>query len=285
MRSNAYGRLSSFEPERAWLRFSKVAGEPIALRASGLGCIKRAFYACSMLLSLCTGVATASASEQPLPISEVVSMSTSGLPPQKQIERIHDTRTSYALRGSDFAKLKAAGVSDAVLDYLQQSFVDDVDLLTLYWVTGEGLGGGSAFYPQPADVEHMVSGYGTASHSAPGRYLPSLPPGVPDWVSSDLAPFSAKRISVSDILAMSRRGDSDSQIIDQLHNAQLQTLGGAPAPKTIRTRPLAPISGSELARLKDEGLSDAVLDELQSRFLGQYVALERLRYQNAGKKK
>jgi len=261
--------------------FSKVAGRPIALRASGLGCFKRTFYACLVFLSLWMCVATALASEQPLPISEVVSMSTSSLPPQKQIERIHDTRTSYALRGSDFAKLKAAGVSDAVLDYLQQSFVDDVDLLTLYWVTGEGLGGASAFYPQPADVERMVSGYGTA----PGRYLPSLPPGVPDWVSSDLAPFSAKRVSVSDILAMSRRGDSDSQIIDQLHNAQLQTLGGAPAPKTIRTRPLAPISGSELARLKDEGLSDAVLDELQSRFLAQYVALERLRYQNAGKKK
>ena len=81
------------------------------------------------------------ASKTPLPVSDVVKMSESGAESEDVIERIRASGTTYALRGSDFGKLKAAGVLDLVLDYLQQSFVDNVDLLSRYSATGPRLGG------------------------------------------------------------------------------------------------------------------------------------------------
>jgi hypothetical protein len=117
----------------------------------------------------CIGIGIALASTQPLPISDVVKMSQSGVPPAKLIERVRSTRTSYALRGSDYGKLKAVGVSDAVLDFLQQSLVNDVDLLTRYWTGGSSLGGCKSCYPQPVDMDRMASGYGGADSNAAGR--------------------------------------------------------------------------------------------------------------------
>ena len=212
--------------------------------------------------SALSGCATP-ASKTPLPVSDVVKMSESGAEPEDVIERIRVSGTTYALRGSDFGKLKAAGVLDPVLDYLQQSFVNDVDLLTRYSVTGPRLGGCSFCYPQPLDLNHMVSGYGVASSESPGQHRPGLPAGVPDWVPSSLGGIGSKRIFVSDILDMSRRGVPNSQIIDLLHHARLQN-----------------VSGSEFARLRSEGVSDAVLDEIQARLLAEIVQAARLRYQN-----
>jgi len=48
---------------------------------------------------------------QPLAIAEAVKMSQSGTPPEEVIQRIRSSRTTYALRGSDFGKLKGVGVS------------------------------------------------------------------------------------------------------------------------------------------------------------------------------
>ncbi|HEV8646403.1 MAG TPA: hypothetical protein VGR01_12640, partial [Burkholderiales bacterium] len=79
------------------------------------------------------------------PISEVVNLSKGG-PPERVVNRIRTARTTYALRGSDFGKLADAGVQPKVLDHLQQSFYDDVDLLTRYWVLGESPGGCTSCY-------------------------------------------------------------------------------------------------------------------------------------------
>ena len=43
------------------------------------------------------------------------------------IAKMRTSQTTYALRGSDFGKLREVGVPPPVLDYMQQSFVDDVD--------------------------------------------------------------------------------------------------------------------------------------------------------------
>ena len=221
--------------------------------------------------------------KQPLPISDVVKMSESGMSPEEVVQRIRASRTTYALRGSHFAKLQAAGVSDEVLDYLQQSFVDDVDLLTRYWVAGETLGGCSSCYPQPVNLDATISGFGAAD--TPGRYRPGLPPGVPEWVATDRGGLRSKPISVSDILGMSKRGEPDSKIVDSLRNSRLERLTTASGVKAIRTHPLAGLSGAEFARLKTAGVSDAVLDELQRCYLAQFVEVQRLRYQNWGRKK
>ncbi len=112
----------------------------------------KAIFAMICVVVLSAGTAFAS----PLPISEVVKMGGSGARPQDVIQRLRASQTSYALRGSDFGKLKAAGVSDEVLDYLQQSFVSNVDQLTRYSVIGPRLGGCSYCYPQPVDLDRMV---------------------------------------------------------------------------------------------------------------------------------
>jgi hypothetical protein len=234
-----------------------------------------------VLLSLLWGCAALWTPRQPLPIAEVVQLSKSGTPPAQIIQRIRNSGTAYALRGSDFAKLKAAGVPDPVLDHLQQSFVDDLDLLTRYWVTGEHLGGCSFCYPQPVDVDAMQSGYGTVAAPSPLRYPTSKPAGTPEWVPSSLPP-SRQRLNVEQVVELARSGVPDAELIDRIRNSRLDNVIGVGGFTTIRTRPLGGLAGSRLAHLKEEGLSDAVLDALQAQFLAQFIEAERLRYQNWG---
>ena len=81
--------------------------------------------ACALLIGACSSMTPRPAT----PISEVVTLSKGGQP-DRVIDRIAAAKTTYALRGSDFGKLAAAGVAPKVLDALQQYFVNDVDLLT-----------------------------------------------------------------------------------------------------------------------------------------------------------
>src|SRR5882724_10433289 len=91
------------------------------------------------------------------PISDVVALSKGGQP-ERVIDRLTSSKTTYALRGSDFGKLADAGVPPKVLDALQQTFANDVDLLTRYWVLGESLGGCASCYPQPVDLSDLAGG-------------------------------------------------------------------------------------------------------------------------------
>ncbi len=93
----------------------------------------------------CAGVGP----RQPLALQEVVRMSQAGQPADEVIARVRDSRTTYALRGSDLHRLREAGVAPAVLDYLQASYLRDLDLLTRYQALGESLGGCAWCYPQP----------------------------------------------------------------------------------------------------------------------------------------
>ena len=109
--------------------------------------------AMALLLSACSVM-----TQRPVtPISDVVTLSKSG-PPEQVINRIGSSKTTYALRGSDFGKLADQGVPPKVLDYLQQAFLNDVDLLTRYWVLGESLGGCVSCYPQPVDLASLAGG-------------------------------------------------------------------------------------------------------------------------------
>ena len=237
--------------------------------------------ALATVVVLC-GCAALYTPRQPLPIAEVVQQSKSGTPPAEIIQRIKQSGTTYGFRGSDFAKLKAAGVADPVLDYLQQSLVDDIDLLTRYWVLGENLGGCSFCYPQPVDLATMQSGYGVVNAPSPTRYATSKPPGTPEWVPSSL-PVSRQRLNVDQVVELAKGGMTEAQLIDRIRNSRLDNVIGVGGFTTIRTRPLGGLTGSRLAHLKAEGLSDAVLDALQAQFLAQFIEAERLRYQNWGK--
>ena len=216
-----------------------------------------------------------------LPISVVVHLCKSGAPPGEVIRRVQQSGTAYALRGSDFYKLKAAGVPDPVLDYLQQSFVDDIDLLTRYWVTGANLGGCCFCYPQPVDIDTMQSGYDVSGSASPMRYPWNKPAGTPDWVPASLPP-SRQRLNVDQIVQLARSGTPNAELIARIRNSRLDHVIGVGGFTTIRTRPVAGLDGSTLAHLHDEGLSDAALDALQAQFLAQFIEAERLRYQNWG---
>jgi len=236
-----------------------------------------------VFLLVLSGCATVDSSRKPMPITEVVKLSKSGAESPVVIQRIRDSRTTYALRGSDFSKLKANGVPDPVLDYLQQSFVDDLDLSTRYWVTGAGVGGCSSCYPQPVDVDTLESGYGQVPATPPGQYHPDKPQGTPAWVPYPQQVPSAGQMSVSDIEQMAKDGVSDAQIIERINHSRLTHVIGVGGTSAIRTQPVAGLSGSELAGLHGQSVDYPVLDALQGQFLAQFIEVERLRYMNLGK--
>jgi hypothetical protein len=236
-----------------------------------------------ILLVALSGCATFNASHTPMPIAEVVALSKSGASPALITQRIRESRTTYALRGGDFAKLKAHGVPDPVLDYLQQSFVNDLDLQTRYWVTGEAsLGGCSWCYSQPVDVDKLESGFGTVPATPPGRYQSGRPTGTPDWVPYPPPFRSGPALSVSDIEKMSKDGVPEAEIIERINHSPLTNVIGVGGTFTVRTQPAAGLSGSLLARMHVEGVAYPVLDALQGQFLARFIEAERLRYQNIG---
>jgi len=235
------------------------------------------------LLALPTLGFAASGPRHPMPIAEVVSLSSSGAPPEQIIQRIQASATTYALRGSDFAKLKAAGVPDPVLDYLQQSFVDHIDLLTRYWVLGGNLGGCGFCYPQPVDLDTMQSGYAHVRATPPTRYVLSRPPGTPDWVPYPPSHLEGAPLSVDQIVAMANRGIPEGEVVRRIHSARLTHVVGIGGTGVVHTHPVAGLGGAELAGLKQRGVPEPALDALQGQFLAQFIETERLRYQSRGK--
>lgn len=60
----------------------------------------------------------------PVTVEQVVQMSREGLSPEEIIAKMEDSETVYRLSGSELARLKERGVPDAVLDYMQDTYVD-----------------------------------------------------------------------------------------------------------------------------------------------------------------
>lgn len=220
---------------------------------------------------------------EPLPIAEVVTLSQSGASAEQVIQRIQGSATTYALRGSDFVKLKAAGVPDPVLDYLQQSFVDHLDLLTRYWVLGGNLGGCSFCYPQPVNLDTMQSGYANVGATPPTRFVLYKPPSTPDWVPYPPPNFSRERLSVNQIVDMASSGMPQAELVQRIRSAHLTHVIGIGGHTAVRTHPLAGLGGAELASLKEQGVPDAALDALQGQFLAAFIETERQRYKLLGK--
>ena len=178
----------------------------------------------------------------PMPIAEVVTLSKSGASTEQVIRRIRDSGTTYALRGSDFAKLKADGVPDPVLDFLQQSLVNDLDFLTRYWDLGGGLGACKFCYPQPVDVDKLESGFGVVPATPPGQYQTDKPTGAPDWLPPLLSPPTGAPVSISDVVKMSKDGVPEAQIVERIRTSRLEGVfgharrGRREQPRVVRLR-------------------------------------------------
>ncbi len=100
------------------------------MKTIAAGCLKSARAAVFGLLLaglLCaSGCASAPPPPPPVTVSEILTLTKNGVPPQEIIRKMHDSRTVYRLRASDLAQLKAQGVSDEVIDYMQQTHLDAV---------------------------------------------------------------------------------------------------------------------------------------------------------------
>jgi hypothetical protein len=217
----------------------------------------------------------------PMPIAEVLAMSRQGDAPASIAGAMRSARTSYALRGSDFGKLAAAGVPREVLDDIQQGFSDDVDLLIRYWSGGESMGRCGPCFPQQVNLAGLETGAAPTQAPPPMRNWPGRPAGMPDWFRPQ--GFKPAVITVEQVRKMSKAGNGDDQVIAALRGARLQEAFGSRGALRLGTRLPAGISGSRLADLRTEGLSDPVLDELQASWLAAYVEFLRVRYLGLGK--
>ena len=179
--------------------------------------------ACALLFGACSVMTPRPAT----PISEIVTLSKGGQP-DRVIDRIATAKTTYALRGSDFGKLAEAGVPPKVLDALQQYFVNDVDLLTRYWVLGESLGGCVSCYPQPLDLTNLANGgNGMADASNVGRYSTfSKPMGLPDWVTAIPGGAAAPGLTIGEIAQLVKDGTPAADLAARIRTSRLYDIVG-----------------------------------------------------------
>jgi hypothetical protein len=105
--------------------------------------------------------------------------------------------------------------------------------------------------------------------------------GTPEWVPYPQHPPSGAPISVSDIEQMSKDGVPEDQIIERINRSPLSHMIGVGGSFTIRTQPVAGLSGSMLALLHEQGVAYPVLDALQAQFLAQFIEIESLRYRGS----
>lgn len=62
----------------------------------------------------------------PPSIAEIVELAKKGAPADQIIDRIQQGRGVYRLQASELARLREQGVPDKVIDYMQQTYLDDV---------------------------------------------------------------------------------------------------------------------------------------------------------------
>ena len=217
-----------------------------------------------------------------MPIADVVALSKGNQ--EQAINRSSASKTTYALRGSDFGKLADAGVPPKVLDYLQQAFVDNVDLLTRYWVSGEWLGGCVSCYPQPVDLANLASGgNGMADARGVARYTSyGKPEGLPDWVTAFPGNANAPGLTIGEIGRLVKQGTPGAELAARIRASRLYDIIGMQGIGPVRTHYVAGLSGSELAQLRKDGASGEVLDALQQKFLAEFIEFGRIRYQSWG---
>ncbi len=223
---------------------------------------------------------------QPVPISEVITLARTNAPGQI-ISLVRSAKTSYGLRGSDFPKLAQRGVSAPVLDELQQSFVNDVDMLTRFSALGESYGGCDWCYPQPVDLANLDSGgNGMAAGKHLGRaYGYARPQGVPSWVPSSPGRPFAPQITADDVVRWSKSGMPAEEVAKKIRESRYPHVieDRGLIPQSVSTHYSAGLKGSQLAELSRQGVPDEALNALQEKFLAEYIEFSRQRYQNWGK--
>lgn len=210
------------------------------------------------------------------PISDVVESAQSGASSDQLITEIRTARTTYALRGSDFAALAERGVPDPVLDELQQRFFAEVQFQTRRWFTNGRTGGPASQFPQPLDLDSLdQGGNGMGRTDTVGRVTHGTrPQGVPEWVPP-YPPLSGPVMSANAVVDMTNSGKPTEEIVATVLGSRVDTLYSDGSVATSRFRTAA-LTGSQFARFAEQGVAPEVLDALQAVYIAQHV--ERSRY-------
>jgi hypothetical protein len=82
-------------------------------------------FLCGLSLSVFAGCTfSLSNPRPPVTVPQILEMSKTGVPPGDIVQKMRDSGTVYRLQASQLAQLKAQGVPDAVLNYMQQTYLD-----------------------------------------------------------------------------------------------------------------------------------------------------------------
>lgn len=209
------------------------------------------------------------------PISTITSAASHGMSTDSIVSRMRAAKTTYALRGSDFAKLAARGVPEPVLDELQQGFFAKVEKLTRRWYMGSDFGGPASIYPQPLDLDSLdTGGNGMAPFTDANRIARGTrPPGVPEWVPA-YPSLTGGVISPDDVLQMAKIGQATQEMVQTVANSRvwpmyIDTLSAFSLTRT------AALKGSTYASLASQGVAPEVLDALQATYIASHIELTR----------
>jgi len=80
----------------------------------------------ALMLPGCSLLDRRASTSPPVTVPAVIQMSQAGVPAETIIAKIREAGTAYRLTASQIANLHEQGVSDAVLDYMQQTYLDAV---------------------------------------------------------------------------------------------------------------------------------------------------------------
>ena len=91
------------------------------LAATGVGAALLALSACTTVGARESGVRP-----EPIRVASIIQWSKDGMPPKEIIQKLRDSGTVYRLRASQIVRLHSEGVPNAVLDYMEATYVDAV---------------------------------------------------------------------------------------------------------------------------------------------------------------
>ena len=81
-----------------------------------------------LALSACTTAGTRESVVRPeaIHVASIIQWSKDGMPPKEIIQKLRDSGTVYRLRADQIVRLHSEGVSTAVLNYMEATYVDAV---------------------------------------------------------------------------------------------------------------------------------------------------------------
>jgi uncharacterized protein (DUF433 family) len=235
----------------------------------------------AVALSLLTAVVLAGCAlfqERPVrPVSDVIESAQSGASPNQMVSDMRTARTTYAMRGSDFARLAQLGVPEAVLDEMQQAFFADVEFMTKRWYANGPMGGPSTNFPQPLDLSNLdQGGNGMGPTDRVGKMtVGTRPQGVPEWVPA-YPPLTGPRMPVNAVVEMTNSGKPTEEIVATVRGSLVDELYADSRAFSSRFRTAA-VTGSMYARFAEQGVDYEVLDALQAVYISQHVENTRKR--------